>query len=92
MPERSQVIAAPSYDASTLQLLAFGTLQSLGWNTLYAASNKVFGYTPGNWKRYGCEIIVEAVDNELHVSSKILHDQLVDVVGRNKKNLAEAIY
>src|SRR5688572_5738149 len=87
MPERSHVIAALSYDASTLELLALGTLQSLGWDTLYAVENKIFGYTPGKWKKHSCEIKIEAVDNELHITSKMLHDQLIDVTGRNKKNI-----
>ncbi|MEI9912546.1 MAG: hypothetical protein WDO71_24615 [Bacteroidota bacterium] len=85
MPEKSQTIAVSGYDSVKLQAIAHGTLEQLGWTIKYAGENTLVAYTPRNWKKYEDEITIQTEDNRLTVTSKMIHNELADLMGRNKK-------
>ncbi len=89
MPEKSQTIAVSGYDSVKLQAIAHGTLEQLGWTIKYAGENTLVAYTPRNWKKYEDEITIQTEDNRLTVTSKMIHNELADLMGRNKKHITE---
>lgn len=88
MPEKTQTITVAGYDAARLQAIAYGALQQLNWTIKYAGDNILVGYTPKSWKRYDNEITINTEDNRLTVSSKMIHGEAFDTMGRTKKDIA----
>jgi rhomboid protease GluP len=88
MPEKTQSISAAGYTAATLQALAYGTLKELGWTIKYAGENILLGYTPRSWNRNDNEITVQTEDGLLTVTSKMVHNEAFDMMGRTKKDVA----
>lgn len=89
MPEHQQTITVAGYDASSILALAHGTLQQLNWTIKYAGDNTLIGYTPRTWKRFDNEITVDTADNQLTITSKMVHGEAFDMMGRTKKDVAD---
>jgi rhomboid protease GluP len=88
MPEKSQTITVAGYDAARLQAIAYGALEQLSWTIKYAGDNILIGYTPKSLSRYDNEITVNTEDNQLTVTSKMVHGEAFDMTGRTKKDIA----
>lgn len=91
MPEKTQTLAVRGYEATQLQAIAYSALDQLGWTIKYAGDSVLIAYIPGNWKKYSNEIIVETKDNEVAISSKMIHGETFDLMGRNKKNITSVL-
>lgn len=91
MPEQKQVISYPGYDSQTLINIAYGSVLQLGWTAKYAGENILIAYTPRSWKKYENEITIETTDNSLAITSKMIHGEAFDMLGKNKKNISEFI-
>jgi rhomboid protease GluP len=91
MPVKSQTITVAGYDAARLQAIAYGALEQLGWTIKYAGDNILLAYTPRGWNKYDNEITVNTEDNQLSVTSKMIHGEAFDMLGRNKKHIAEFV-
>lgn len=91
MPQHTQTINAAGYTGSTLSALAYGTLKELDWTIKYAGENVLLGYTPRSWNRYDNEITVQTGDGQLTVTSKMIHNESFDMMGRTKKDVANFI-
>ncbi|MBL7745143.1 MAG: rhomboid family intramembrane serine protease [Chitinophagaceae bacterium] len=87
MPERSKEITLAGYVASDLLALSYVTLTELNWNPRYATDSSIVAYTRRSWNKYDDQVTVKAVDGLLVVSSKMIHDEIADLMGRNKKNI-----
>jgi rhomboid protease GluP len=87
MPEKAQTIAVAGYDAARLQAIAYGALEQLSWTIKYAGDNIIIGYTPKTLSRYDNEITVNTQDNQLTVTSKMIHGEAFDMMGRTKKDI-----
>jgi rhomboid protease GluP len=88
MPEQKQVFSYPGFDSQSLINIAYGSLLQLGWTPKYAGENILIAYTPRNWKKNDEEITIETIDNNLTVTSKMVHGEAFDMSGRNKKNIS----
>jgi len=91
MPEQKQVFTYSDYDSSSLLNLAYGTLVDLGWTKKYAGENVLVAYTPRSWNKYDMEITIEVTGSNLTVTSKMIHNESFDMLGKNKKNIREFI-
>jgi rhomboid protease GluP len=91
MPEQKQSFSYPGNDSPTLLNMAYGSLVALGWTTKYAGENILVAYTPRSWKKYDDEITIETTDNNLTVTSKLVHGEAFDMLGKNKKHIEEFI-
>lgn len=89
MPEHQQTITVAGYDAAAILALAHGTLQQLNWTIKYAGDNTLIGYTPRTWKRFDNEITIDTADNQLTITSKMVHGEAFDMMGRTKKDVAD---
>jgi rhomboid protease GluP len=87
MPKKTETISIFQKEAQELSALSYGALESLGWNIKYAAKNAIVAYTPGNFKKHDTEIMVQAEDQQIIVSSKMIHDELFDLTGKNKRRI-----
>jgi rhomboid protease GluP len=85
MPQQTQSITASGYDDATLQALAYGALESLSWNIKYAGEKVIVAYTPRGWNKYDNEITVETGNGQVSVTSKMIHGESFDIMGKNKK-------
>ncbi len=89
MPEKSQTITVNGSDGNTILATAYGTLEELNWTIKYAGENILIAYTPGKWSKPGDEVTVQTKDNELTVTSKMVHGESFDILGKNKKHIQE---
>lgn len=87
MPQKTQTISINGFPEDSVLALAYGTLESLNWNIKYARENIIIAYTPKTWKRYDQEITVQASAGAITVTSKMIHGEAFDMMGRNKKFL-----
>lgn len=87
MPEKSQTIAVNGLNASAVLAIAYGTLEKLEWVIKYAGENILIAYTPANWNYKGNEITVQTKDNELTITSKMVHGESFDILGKYKKHI-----
>jgi rhomboid protease GluP len=85
MPQHTQSIPVTGMDNTLLQALAYGALESLNWSIKYAGDSAIVAYTPRSWNKYECEIIAESSDGQLSISSRMIHNEAFDMMGRNKK-------
>lgn len=91
MPEKSQEITMAGYAASDLLALSYGALTELNWNIRFATNSGIISYTRRSWNKYDDQVAIEAEDGRLVVSSKMIHDEIADLMGRNKKNIAHFV-
>jgi rhomboid protease GluP len=89
MPEKSQSITVSGYEAAAIQRLAYGVFLELGWTIKYAGDNILLAYTNRKWNKWNDEITIATCDNELTITSKMIHGESFDMMGRNKKHIAE---
>lgn len=87
MPQKTQTISVTGFPKDKVQALVFGTFESLNWNSKYAAEDILIAYTPKSWKKYDHEITVNTSDSGITITSKMIHGEAWDLMGRNKKFL-----
>jgi rhomboid protease GluP len=87
MPEQTQTLAITGHDALSLQALAYGALADLGWTIKYAGENILVAYTPRKWNKFDLEITITTGQDTLNITSKMIHGEAYDMMGRNKKHL-----
>ena len=91
MPSKKQEFAFPGLSAEQILLFAYGTFSELGWTPKYAGPNAIAGYTPRRWNKYDDEVMIEATDGAMTITSTIVHNESFDLMGRNKKHIQEFI-
>jgi len=89
MPSQKQEFSFPGQTTDQLLLFAYGTFLELGWTPKYAGPNAIVGYTPRSWNKYDDEIVVEANDETMSVTSSLVHNESFDVRGKNKKHIKD---
>ena len=89
MPSQKQEFSFPGQTTDQLLLFAYGTFLELGWTPKYAGPNAIVGYTPRSWNKYEDEIVVEANDETMSVTSSLVHNESFDVTGKNKKHIRD---
>src|SRR4030095_16966119 len=89
MPSQKQGFSFPGQTADQLLLFAYGAFLELGWTPKYAGPNAIVGYTPRSWNKYDDEILVEAVDEAMSVTSSLVHNESFDMMGKNKKHIKD---
>jgi rhomboid protease GluP len=91
MPSQKQEFSFPGQTTNQLLLAAYGTFLELGWTPKYAGPNAIIGYTPRSWNKYDDEILVEATDGTMTVTSSLVHNETFDMMGKNKKHINDFI-
>ena len=86
--EKYQTITVAGYDASDLQAIAFGALQHLGWTITHASDNTLLAFIPKELNSYDNEIKVQTVNNQLAVTSKMIHGEFFALMERAKNDIA----
>jgi rhomboid protease GluP len=89
MPSQKQEFSFPGETAERLLLIAYGTFLELGWTPKYAGPVALIGYTPRRWNKYDDEILIEATDGSVTVTSSLVHNESFDMLGKNKKHIKE---
>lgn len=89
MPSQKQEFSFPGLATEQLLLFAYGTFLELGWTLKYAGPNAIIGYTPRSWNKYDDEILVEATDETMSVTSSLVHNESFDMMGKNKKHIKD---
>ena len=89
MPSQKQEFSFPGQTTDQLLLTAYGTFLELSWTPKYAGPNAIIGYTPRSWNKNDDEILVEATDGAMTVTSSFVHNESFDVMGKNKKHIQD---
>ena len=87
MPSQKQEFSFPGYTTEQLLTIAYGSFLELAWTPRYAGPNAIVGYTPRSWNKYDDEILVEATDGTITVTSSLVHNESFDMRGKNKKHI-----
>ncbi len=91
MPSQKQDFSFPGTTAEQLLLIAYATFKDLDWIPKYAGPAAIIGYTPQSWNKYYDEILVEAADGVLTITSSLVHNESFDLMGKNKKHINDFI-
>lgn len=89
MPSQKQEFLYPGKTTEQLLQLSYGTFLELGWTPKYAGPNAIIGYTPRSWNKYDDEILIEANDDVMVVTSSLVHNESFDMTGKNKKHIKD---
>jgi rhomboid protease GluP len=89
MPSQKQEFSFPGQTTDQLLLFAYGTFLELGWTPKFAGPNAIVGYTPRSWNKYDDEILVEANGETMSVTSRLVHNETFDMMGKNKKHIKD---
>ncbi|MBI1341690.1 MAG: rhomboid family intramembrane serine protease [Terrimonas sp.] len=87
MPSAFDTIAVSETDLETLMRLCFGVCKTLNWQPRYAGENKIIAYTKKSALKREDEIFIETAPGSIMVKSSLTHGAIVDLLGRNKKNI-----
>jgi rhomboid protease GluP len=87
MPSKTKTITVEGLGAETLLALAYGSFENLNWTIKYAGENVLIAYVSSEWKKIGEEITIQTEGEKLTITSKMIHDQLLDLWGKNKKHI-----
>jgi rhomboid protease GluP len=91
MPSKKQEFSYPGKTPDQLLQIAYGTFLELGWTPKYAGPDAIIGYTPRSWNKYEDEILIEAKDGIIAVTSSLVHNESFDMMGKNKKHIEDFI-
>lgn len=91
MPSKHQEFLYPEMNTEDILLYAYGASDELGWKPLYAGPNALAMYTPRSWKRYDDEVIIQATDGKMTVTSNLVHGESFDLLGKNQKHINDFI-
>lgn len=91
MPSQKQEFSFAGQTSEQLLLLAYGTLLDLHWTPKYAGPVAIVAYTPRSWNKYDDEILIEAAEGSLTVTSSLVHNESFDMRGKNKKHIKDFI-
>ncbi|MEO6722897.1 MAG: rhomboid family intramembrane serine protease [Ferruginibacter sp.] len=86
MPKNQQRISLNGIDNETALAYSYQAMQDLDWNVVYAGENNVCGSTPGKWKTKGQQIICAVSEGQLTITSEMVNQEMMDILGTNKKN------
>jgi len=89
MPSQKQEFSFQGQTTDQLLVFAYGTFLELGWTPKYAGPNAIIGYTPRSWNKYDDEIVVQANDQTLTITSSLVHNESFDMMGKNKKHIKD---
>jgi len=90
MPQQQQSFSYLGYDSLAILNLAYGSILALDWTPKYAIENILIAHIPGSSKKYD-EIKIKTTDNSIAVTSKLVHGEMFDMFGKNKKHINEFI-
>jgi rhomboid protease GluP len=91
MPSQKREFSYPGHTRDQLLQIAYGAFLELGWTPKYAGPIAIIGYTPRSWKKYDDEILIEASDGTITVTSSFVHNESFDMLGKNKKHINDFI-
>ncbi|MEP7255666.1 MAG: rhomboid family intramembrane serine protease [Ferruginibacter sp.] len=91
MPKQEQTITLTNSNRETTLAICYQAFKNLGWEILFAGDENIIVQTPKKWNSNPQHVVVSSNGSELNVSSEMIKDELVDITGKNKKNIASFI-
>ena len=88
MPTQQQTFSVPSTDKESVLLICYSAFMQLGWEVQFAGEEKILAATPKKWNTNSQQIIVEAGNACLTISSEMNKGESFDMTGRNRKNIS----
>jgi rhomboid protease GluP len=89
MPEKSEIIPVKGSNEATIQAIAFGAVEKMNWTIKHTSDGLMIVHTPRQWTKWDDEITIKTADNQLTITSKLVHGELWDSRGKNKKHIAD---
>lgn len=87
MPKKQQAIPLTGVDKETVLAICYQAFKDLGWDILFSGEDKLLGQTIKKWNANPQHILVWPEGNELIISSEMIKNELLDITGKNKKNI-----
>lgn len=87
MPKQEAAFAFNDIDKETALAISYQAFKELNWHVLFADDERLVAETDSGWKSNPQHVIILHTGNELKVSSEMIKNELVDIAGRNKKNI-----
>lgn len=87
MPSKSRETNLPNLNKEDILSFAYGTALQLDWKPTYAGPEALLVYTKKKWNSSGEEILIQATDEKMILTSTMVHNESFDVFGKNKKNI-----
>jgi rhomboid protease GluP len=88
MPKQDEVFAVNNFDKETALAISYQALKDLKWDILFAGEEKLLGQTIKKWNANPQHVVISYKGSELSVSSEMIKDELLDITGKNRKNIA----
>jgi len=87
MPKQEQAITLTAIDRETALAICYQAFKDLGWDILFAGEEKILAQTIKKWNTNPQHVIAWVNGSELTVSSEMIKNELVDITGKNRKNI-----
>ena len=87
MPKKEASIIVAGMDKDRMLAVCFSSFQELNWEIKFAGEDKLIAYTPKKWNTKPQQIVAAAGDGQLTISSEMTGDEMVDLGGKNQKNI-----
>lgn len=87
LDRKEATIFADGLDKDAILSVCCSIFQQFSWKLLQAGENKMLAVTAPEWNKKPQHITITAADGLLTVSSEFAGEELMDVVGRNRRNV-----
>lgn len=72
-------------DQQTALAIAYGAMNTLGWNILFADENSLIASAGKGWNNYGQQVTCTVENGHFNIRSEMTNGEMLDLASRNKK-------
>ena len=91
MPRHEQTFPVNGLDKSSILCICYSSFMQLDWQPAAAGADWLVAFTPKKWNANSQRITATVSGNDLVVSSETTAGEMLDITGKNKKNIATFI-
>lgn len=87
MPRYNKIIPLTNPVTDNILAICYSCFQQLGWNIRYATEDRLVAFTPSSAFSKSMEVVAAVTPEGLRISSEMIHDEMLDLGKKNKKNV-----
>jgi len=89
MAQKTETLDVSHLNKDEVIAICIGSFLNLGWDVKSATADSIVAHTPRKLTRWNDEVSVHVGDGLLTITSRLIHNELFDLFGYNKKNIQQ---